>query len=48
MQAARGLEKAVRQLNEQEIEFELSMGQLYYQKFVSMNDYINVINLARH
>lgn len=47
VQAARGLEKAVRQLNEQEIEFELSVEHLYYQKFVSMNDYINVINLAR-
>ena len=43
--SARALEKEVNRINaEKGIEFEL--GKLYYQKFVSMNDYIDVIDLT--
>ncbi len=46
VQTARNLERAVRQLNDQELAFELSTEQLYYQKFRSMNEYVNVIRAA--
>lgn len=46
IQAARGLEAAVNQLNNNEMEVELDVNHLYYQKFKSMNDYIDIINLG--
>lgn len=47
--SARKLENIVQELNtnEMEIEIELDTKQLFYQKFVSMNDYINVVNMCR-
>ena len=48
IQAAERLEDAVSQLNnEMELEIELDVKNLYYQKFRSMNDYIDIINLGR-
>ena len=47
LQSARILEDAVSQLNNNEIEIELSVNNLYYQKFKSMNDYIDIINLNK-
>lgn len=45
--AARSLEKAVNQLNNnEETEIELNVDNLYYQKFISMNRYIDIINLG--
>lgn len=45
--SARKLEELVCKLNsEAEMEIELEMKNLYYQKFCSMNDYINIINLG--
>ena len=46
LQAARSLENAVNKLNKNEIEIELNVNHLYYQKFKSMNDYIDIINLG--
>ncbi|MDE6251784.1 MAG: hypothetical protein K2M78_03985 [Lachnospiraceae bacterium] len=46
LQTARILEDAVNQLNDNEIEIELNVNNLYYQKFKSMNDYIDIINLG--
>lgn len=46
LQAARSLEAAVSRLNNDEIEIELSIDHLYYQKFKSMNDYIDIVNLG--
>ena len=46
LQAARSLEDAVNKLNKNEIEIELNVNHLYYQKFKSMNDYIDIINLG--
>ncbi|MBD5534963.1 MAG: ligT like phosphoesterase [Lachnospiraceae bacterium] len=46
LRAARILENTVRHLNHNEIEINLDMNHLYYQKFKSMNDYINIINLG--
>ena len=47
--SARSLENIVNELNstEMDIELELDTKQLFYQKFVSMNDYINVVNMCR-
>lgn len=47
--SARRLEDIVQELNtaEMQIELELDTKQLFYQKFVSMNDYINVVNMCR-
>ena len=45
-QSAGTLEDTVNQLNNNEIEIELDVNNLYYQKFKSMNDYINIINLG--
>ena len=46
LQAARSLEDAVNELNKNEIDIELNVNHLYYQKFKSMNDYIDIINLG--
>lgn len=47
LQASRLLENAVNQLNDHELfEIELNVGSLYYQKFKSMNHYVNIINLG--
>lgn len=45
--AARSLEKTVSQLNNDETEIELNVDDLYYQKFTSMNRYINIVNLGK-
>ena len=45
-QSAKILRDTVNKLNENEIEFELDASSLRYQKFVSMNEFFNVINLA--
>lgn len=45
--SARKLENIVRELNKNETELELSTNNLYYQKFTSMNNYINIINIGR-
>lgn len=44
--ATKKLEAVVRELNNCEMEIELDVNNLYYQKFRSMNDYINVLNLG--
>ncbi len=46
IQAARTLEDTVNKLNNNEIEIELHVDNLYYQKFKSMNEYIDIINLG--
>ncbi|MDE7132485.1 MAG: hypothetical protein K2O65_11890 [Lachnospiraceae bacterium] len=43
LQAAGMLEEAVSKLNQDEMEIELNVNNLYYQKFKSMNDYIDII-----
>lgn len=45
-EAAAKLEKIVCELNDCELEVELDVRNLYYQKFGSMNDYINIFSLA--
>ena len=42
------LKNIVRELNENDSDFEIDLDvrQLFYQKFISMNEYINIINLA--
>lgn len=47
--SARKLETIVKEINtnESEIEIELSTKELFYQKFVSMNEYINIFSLAK-
>ncbi len=47
--SSRKLESIVKELNEKEadIEIELDTKELFYQKFVSMNDYINIVNLVK-
>lgn len=46
--SARKLEHVVRELNYREaIEIELEIENLYYQKFKSMNDYRNIINMGK-
>lgn len=46
-ESAKKLEDVVRELNGCELEVELDVENLYYQKFRSMNDYINIINLGK-
>lgn len=48
VESARKLENIVKELNaqEMEIEIELNTKELFYQKFVSMNDYINIFSMA--
>lgn len=43
--AARGLEDAVRWLNNHEPEIEINISRLFYQKFKTMNHYINITEL---
>lgn len=47
--SARKLEAIVKELNttESEIQIELNTKELFYQKFVSMNEYINIFSLAK-
>ena len=46
--SARRLESLIRELNNrEEMQIELDIENLYYQKFRSMNDYINIINLGK-
>ncbi len=45
-QTAARLAETVGRLNENSMEIELNVNNLYYQKFRSMNDYVNVINLG--
>lgn len=45
-ESARRLERVVKELNENAMEIELDTQELFYQKFTSMNDYINIIRLA--
>ena len=45
-ESATKLEEVVRELNERELEMELDVRNLYYQKFRSMNDYINIFSMA--
>lgn len=44
--SVRKLEAIVRELNQTEMTFTLDTRNLYYQKFISMNEYINIIHLA--
>lgn len=46
-QSAEILEDVVRRLNDREMEITLKVSNLYYQKFRSMNDYINIICLGK-
>lgn len=48
VESARKLENIVKELNakDMEIEIELDTKELFYQKFVSMNDYINIFSMA--
>ena len=46
LRAARILENAVSRLNNNELEIELNINNLYYQKFKSINNYVNIINLS--
>ena len=46
LQAAGRLEDTVNMLNKNEMEIELDMNHLCYQKFKSMNDYIDIVNLG--
>jgi len=46
VESARKLEKVVADLNECELEVELDVKELYYQKFRSMNDYINIFSMS--
>lgn len=45
--SARKLENIVRELNAEDMEITLDIHDLYYQKFISMNEYINIINLGK-
>ena len=45
-ESARILESTVNRLNDNSFEIELNMNRLYYQKFKSMNDYFDIINLG--
>ena len=45
--SARKLETIVNKLNENVMELELDTRELFYQKFVSMNEYINIFHLVR-
>ena len=45
-EAAGRLEAAVRRLNDRELEIGLDIGRLCYQKFRSMNDYVDIVSLG--
>ena len=47
LHVAEALVKTVEMLNEKLIDINLNVNDLYYQRFTSMNDYINVIRLAQ-
>ena len=49
-ESAGKLEQAILELNENisDVDVRLSINNLYYQKFRSMNDYINVINIGKN
>lgn len=47
LHAAMRLQNTVNQLNKNKIEIELSVNNLFYQKFNSMNDYIDILNPGR-
>lgn len=44
--SAEKLEQLVYELNAEDMEIELDTRTLFYQKFISMNEYINIINLV--
>ena len=46
VESARKLEKIIQKLNNDIMEIELDTQELSYQKFVSMNEYTNIINLS--
>lgn len=46
VESARRLENIVQEQNTNRMEIELDTKELFYQKFVSMNEYINIFNLA--
>lgn len=46
--SAKKLEHIVWELNEQDMEIHLDVNELYYQKFLSMNEYINIVNLGKY
>ena len=46
VESARKLEKVIADLNECELEAVLDVKELYYQKFRSMNDYINIFSMS--
>ena len=48
LQAAEVLEDTVNRLNNNEFELELNVHYLYYQRFTSMNDYINIFPLKNN
>ena len=43
-ESARKLETVIYNLNDLELEIELSTEQLYYQKFITMNHYIDILS----
>lgn len=45
LRAARKLEDVVSQLNDREVKIDINIEHLYYQKFKSMNYYINIVEL---
>ena len=45
-ESARKLEKVVKELNHSSMEIELDTKELFYQKFISMNDYINIFHMV--
>ena len=45
--SARRLENIVRELNANDMEIEMDVSELYYQKFLSMNEYINIVNIGK-
>ncbi|MDE7296487.1 MAG: ligT like phosphoesterase [Clostridia bacterium] len=47
LQSAKDLENIVKQLNANDMEIELEVKNLYYQQFKSMNDYFNIVKLAK-
>ena len=46
VESARKLEKVIADLSECELEVVLDVKELYYQKFRSMNDYINIFSMS--
>ena len=47
MDSARKLESIVQRINDDSFEIELDVNDLYYQKFTSMKEYHNIINLGK-